>query len=397
MPPLGSSHWSEPAPAAPMGLARLAKLAFEGADLTPLRRALHERCSASRDDAAALLDLSLIEQLTGNLASGLACQHAALGRTRLFRSPPTATEPALRLLALLAPGDVGTNAPLEFLLEGSNVALDLLYVVPGAPVEEPLPRFDLAIVAAGESDANRAVLAEIARLTAHWTVPVLNEPRRIAHLSRARVAALMQDAPGLYAPTTRRVPRRTLENGALNFPIIVRPIDSHAGRGLARIVDRAALEAYLGERGEASYFVAPYIDYSSADGLFRKYRIAFVGGVPYACHMAISDDWMIYYLNAGMRESEAKRAEEEQFFATFDSDFAARHRSALAAVSERIGLDYFAIDCGEMPDGRLLLFEADVAMIVHDMDPRDLFPYKGPQMRKVFAAFTAMLRQRCGR
>ena len=55
-------------------------------------------------------------------------------------------------------------------------------------------------------------------------------------------------------------------------------------------------------------------------------------------------------------------------------------------------LDYFAIDCGELPDGSLLLFEADVAMIVHAMDPPDMFPYKAPQMRKVFAAFTAMLR-----
>jgi hypothetical protein len=28
------------------------------------------------------------------------------------------------------------------------------------------------------------------------------------------------------------------------------------------------------------------------------------------------------------------------------------------------------------------------------MDPPDLFPYKQPQMRKVFAAFEAMLRRR---
>ena len=56
-----------------------------------------------------------------------------------------------------------------------------------------------------------------------------------------------------------------------------------------------------------------------------------------------------------------------------------------------MGLDYFGIDCGETPEGELLIFEADVAMIVHAMDPPDLFPYKGPQMRKVFDAFRAML------
>jgi hypothetical protein len=31
---------------------------------------------------------------------------------------------------------------------------------------------------------------------------------------------------------------------------------------------------------------------------------------------------------------------------------------------------------------------------VHDMDPTDIFPYKLPQMRKVFDAFAAMLDRR---
>jgi hypothetical protein len=32
-------------------------------------------------------------------------------------------------------------------------------------------------------------------------------------------------------------------------------------------------------------------------------------------------------------------------------------------------------------------------MIVHAMDPPDMFPYKPPQMRKVFDAFRAMLQR----
>jgi len=31
------------------------------------------------------------------------------------------------------------------------------------------------------------------------------------------------------------------------------------------------------------------------------------------------------------------------------------------------------------------------------MDPPDVFPYKGPQMRKIFAAFVAMLARRVGK
>ena len=50
--------------------------------------------------------------------------------------------------------------------------------------------------------------------------------------------------------------------------------------------------------------------------------------------------------------------------------------------------------CAETRDGRLLVFEADAAAIVHLMDPPDLFPYKQPQMRRVFAAFEDLLRRR---
>jgi len=78
----------------------------------------------------------------------------------------------------------------------------------------------------------------------------------------------------------------------------------------------------------------------------------------------------------------------------FDVDFAVRHRSALAAIADRVGLDYFTIDCAENGNGELLVFEADNTAVVHNMDSPEVFPYKAPQMRKIFAAFAAMLYRR---
>ncbi len=137
--------------------------------------------------------------------------------------------------------------------------------------------------------------------------------------------------------------------------------------------------------------ISRFVDYRAGDGRFRKYRIALINGRPFACHMAISDHWIIHYLNAGMTESEEKRAEEERFMTEFDAVFARRHEQALAAITERVGLDYVGIDCAETLDGQLLIFEIDNAMVVHAMDPVDLFPYKQPQMKKVFGAFRRML------
>jgi hypothetical protein len=305
----------------------------------------------------------------------------------------------------MAPGDFMANTPLEFLLEGSDINLDMLYVLPGQPLP-PIPEHDIAIVAVGESDANRPVLAEIGRLLRHWPRPVLNAPERIERLSRDGVWNLLRRTPGIAVPMTARLGRASLAGVAAgtleisellagaDFPLICRPIASHAGDGLAKLDDAAALAAYLGERGEPEFYLSPFVDYRSADGLFRKYRLAVIEGRPFACHMAISQHWMVHYLNAGMTESAEKRAEEACFMADFDSGFARRHAAALQLLADRLGLDYLALDCGETAEGELLLFEADVAMIVHAMDPPDLFPYKGPQMRKVFAAFRQMLRAR---
>ena len=57
----------------------------------------------------------------------------------------------------------------------------------------------------------------------------------------------------------------------------------------------------------------------------------------------------------------------------------------------------FGINCGETPEGEPLIFEANVAMIVHGMDPPDVFPYRQRQMRKVFGALRTMLQRAAGR
>ena len=182
----------------------------------------------------------------------------------------------------------------------------------------------------------------------------------------------------------------------LRYPIIARPIGSHAGNGLEKLDGGADLAAYLAVHPEREFFAASFFDYSGADGLYRKLRVVFVNGRPFIAHMAISERWMVHYLNADMGEA-AHRAEEARTMATFDDGFAMRHREAFEALAATFGLDYFGIDCAETLDGRLVVFEADVAMIVHAMDSAELYPYKKPAMAKLFAGFIAGLAASVGR
>jgi hypothetical protein len=393
-----------------IGFARLTTMAFGGADLRPLRDQLLAKVVDGSADAGEGLDLSLITQLLGDKQMGLAIQAEVLAFHRLFRSPCAAATPKLRVLALAAAIDMGGNTPIEFLLEDSGIELQTLYVVAGMELPVPLDH-DVAIVIASDSEECRDALSIIEAAAPRWPRPMLNSPRLVGNLDRDKLFRLVSGIEGLDIPATICVTRDQLSDVAranlafadiaagLQAPVIVRPRGSHAGVGLAKLDDRAAIDRYLAERPEQEFFVSRFVDYADEDGLFRKYRVVFVDGRPYACHMAIAARWDIWYLNAGMADNAAKRREEETFMRTFDIGFARRHRTALAGLAERIGLDYFTIDCAQNKRGELLIFEADNTAVVHNMDSPVLYPYKPPQMRAIFEAFATMLyrRARLGR
>ncbi|MGH8129049.1 MAG: ATP-grasp domain-containing protein, partial [Gammaproteobacteria bacterium] len=242
----------------------------------------------------------------------------------------------------------------------------------------------------------------LASLLVAWPRPVVNAPRNIRNTERRLASELLQDVPGLLMPLTQAVSRDSLKAivhgevhlcdvfASCDFPIILRPVGSHAGRDLVRIDTTQEISGYLSKVHAPAFFLSRFIDYRGKDGLFRKFRIALIAGRPYACHMAISSHWMIHYVNAGMYEDAAKRAEEASFMLHFD-EFVARHCGALNAVHRRSGLDYVCIDCAETPDGELLIFEIDHAMVVHAMDPGSIFPYKQTHMLQVKTAFEQFL------
>jgi hypothetical protein len=386
-----------------MGLASLAKTAFQGADLGPLRARLLDRVARHETDANALMDLSTVLHLMGQRECALSVQAMALDIQQVYRPQGSGDSVGIRLLAFVSPGDLTENNALEFLVEGSDITLDLLYVGPDVPLPATLPDHDLAMVAVCESERNRPLLEHIENLVKSWPRPVLCAPGRIARLTRDGACALLRPAPGIVMPVTTRIDRQTLEClgrselavAALvpdgDFPVIVRPVDSQKGQGLMKLDNPDAIPGYLATRPEKAFYVARYVDYRGPDGQFRKYRIVLIDQRPYVCHMAISGNWVVHYLSAGMVESVEKRAEEEQFFGGFDDGFACRHHDALLTIARRLELEYVGIDCGETTDGELLIFEVDSGMTVHAMDPVGIFPYKQPQMLKVLKAFRQML------
>ena len=391
----------------PIGNSKLATMAIGGGDLAPVWNSLVARVTADPQDAAAFFDLATIAYIQGRPGDRAALQARAFRLSRIFRQTAVREAAhAVRVLAFMSDGHYLANMPIEFLLDGSGINLDMVFVAADLPLPQPLPDHDIVFVAVAESEENQPVLRTLSRLLSSWPRPVINRPERIAPLTRDGTWLLLNSVPGLIIPINARIDRAALEKVGFDelrieavlegntFPIIARPLDSHLGDGLCKLDDASAIRAYLLEHPEPVFYVAPFIDYRQRDGFYRKYRVVLIDGHPYAVHMAVSRHWMINYVNADMNESPEKRAEEARFMADFDCDFAVRHASALRTIAERTELDYLPFDCAETHDGKLLLFELGTNMIVHAMDSPDVFPYKRPQMEKVFGAFAHMIKRK---
>ncbi|MDQ2778267.1 MAG: RimK family alpha-L-glutamate ligase [Pseudomonadota bacterium] len=385
-----------------LGLPHIMELAFRGVDLNPLRQQLLERAQRQPGNANALMDLSTVMGVCFHEDLARQLQGEALAVSRTYTLAASAS-PRLRVLALMTPGSLMANIPIEFLLQGSDISLDMLYLtMPLTPGVLDFPPHDVVCMAVCEAPAAQPLLQTLAARRSEIHQPMLNDPLRVLDLAREILWRLLHDSPGCLVPSSERVNRAALllladgaDLGAVlpggTWPIICRPLGSHAGHGLVRLAKREDLRTHLdGTQGE-DFVISSFIAYASPDGQYRKMRIAVIGGKPYPVHMVLSTRWLVHYLNGDMLDQPDNRAAERAFFERFDTDFMQRHAAALAVIDERLGLDYYSIDCAESQDGRLLVFECDIGGVVHAMDPPDDFDYKRKPMLRLFEAFRELL------
>jgi hypothetical protein len=319
-------------------------------------------------------------------------QAAAIALSPVHSTPATERED-YALLVPCTPGPYTANMPADLLFDARFVTLHRWYVDPGGEVPA-LPDHDAVFVAIGESDDAAPRLAALQRFVRAGERPVLNRPEEIARLGRVPIAQTFAAANRCRVVRTTRISRERYAADGFAVPHIVRPVGSHGGHGLALIAAEPERHAYLSATNAAELYAAPFVDYRSADGFFRKYRIVFVDGEPFAFHLAISPNWMVHYYNAPMGEHAWMRAEEEAFLREIGSVFRGELGEALREAAALLPLDYVGIDCAIDRDGTLLVFEADNALIVHTLDDPAVFPYKHRYVPRILAALDAMVRRR---
>ena len=324
----------------------------------------------------------------------------ATRRRPMFVEPCLGETPLARVLILCSPGrsDVATRHLVDrhrfTRIQAFILAADEVTPAERAYLDR-LPPFDLVFNSIADPDRGAPYLREADAFVRRHDRPVLNPPDRIAITRRDRLVECLADIPGLLLPATRRVARAELAAMAADPapapPRVVRPAGSHGGEGLRRIDRSAELADYLGEIPFETHYLSDYCDFQSPDGWFRKYRFIFVDREVFPYHLAISREWKVHYWRVDMNEASWMKREEEAFLADYASVFPGGLGDAVRTVARRLDLDYAGMDCGLMPDGRVVLFEANANMLIHLYESRESHPYKHAYVPRIFDAAARMV------
>jgi len=319
---------------------------------------------------------------------------AAYRRQQIFMEPSPGAERSVLILTNSGNG----NVPYHHLLARkryNRIVWHLAYAPPGQ--EQSLPPHDLVFNAVADPDSAAEAHKAAGSFVTVCRRPFLNRPDRIARTLRSEMPAMLGPLENVTVPDTCRFsrgdgdPKRAILSSGLRLPLILRPTGQHGGDGVRLVRSWEDLETQM-PHCEA-FYATEFVNYRSHDGWYRKYRAIFVDRKPYPYHLAIGARWLLHYKTADMQADGARRSEEDAFLRNPAAALSERAMEALRRIGERLDLDYAGMDFSLLPDGRILFFEANAAMLVHP-EPDPLFAYKNGAVDAIIGAMDDMIDRR---
>ena len=226
---------------------------------------------------------------------------------------------------------------------------------------------------------------------------VINRPGDVLQSARDDIAGLLSNIDGLIVPRVVRfrghpnLARRATESAGLRFPAILREIGKHNGDIVGVVANHDELSDRINPK--ATYFLTEFVEARGPDGLYHKIRLFFFGPYPLVRHRVVSDHWNVHGPDRErvLLHHPAQIAEERRLVEEGQGAFPDAVWAVLRAVRDRVPLDYFGIDFALMPDGRVLLFEANATMNFFSLHVEAPFEYFGRMLPDAQEKFMAML------
>jgi tetratricopeptide (TPR) repeat protein len=376
----------------------LGKTLFELNEIEPAIASFQEAVARNPHDAESINWIGALKQSLGDDKAAQAA-YAQAARIEPLIKRPAARQPAeFRVLALYAP--FGGNTPTEYLFHDAFFDANTLSLFPDREYDAAALAKDIQLIVNLVSDADQteALLPLAADLVDRFGLPVVNHPRKVQQTTRDAVAMLLAGIADCRVPQALRL-KAGVDHSEVALKAILpfssgclaRPVGTHGGDDFEKVENLAALSAFLAQRPDHDHYLIEYIDYLSADGHFRKYRFIFVDDQILPYHLCIGREWKLHHINTDMAHQPWMQQEEAAFLDDPAAVFGRAQMQALQTIRERVGLDYFGIDCGLDAAGNVVVFEVNASMLVHARN--EGFLYKDPAVRRIKLAYDAMLRK----
>ena len=255
-----------------------------------------------------------------------------------------------------------------------------------------LEQYQLVINCIADPETEAPALGWLQTVCRSTGVPVFNPPGEVLKSGRLDMHRRLGRIEGLFSPRTELLPAK--RQPSLSYPLLWRPPGSSTGIGLARLESAGELDAHRqGQHGVCSEF----LDFRSPDGLYRKYRVFVIGGEIFPEHCVAHTHWNVHSSSRleHMRWDDTLQQAEKAFTENWRGSLTSSQQASLEALAAAVDLDYFGVDFSVLPDGDLIIFEANPMMRIND-DYKHDFPYLAAATSRIKIACQARLKALMG-
>lgn len=223
-------------------------------------------------------------------------------------------------------------------------------------------------------------------------IPFFNIPSRVMRTSRDQIYQLLQGIEKLHVPKTIKIQPKSsqeihdiIKQESFEYPVIFRQAGDHGGISTIKVDDETE-QFYEFSLDGREYYLTQFVEYQE-DELYHKYRLMVVDGKVYLRHIKISKEWMVHHHNQIEHPEALQKKLKNEFINKIRSEI----QPIISQVYDRLGLDYFGIDCFIDKDMNILIFEVNASMGIFVQAKGDIF---SAQVEKIRKALIGMINSR---
>ena len=223
---------------------------------------------------------------------------------------------------------------------------------------------------------------------------IINHPEKIEKTARSLIGKL-DHLKNLIIPKSITIKAQSyqellnaISENAIKFPLVIRIPHFHGGKYMKLLNDSSEITEIDDWFSISNSFnLSEYYNVQNEFGYYHKARFVVIKGKVVPRHIIYSKNWCIHTdsREKDMLNNEMLRNLEKDFLAFRSPLLNDRVMSTIKQIYDEFQLEIFGVDCALLPDGTIVIFEANAAMnfLAQNYGDNNEFYYLKPVVQKV--------------